>query len=160
MRAEQKIYKIHEIARWRGYKASGSHVVVTNGCFDILHVGHTTYLEAAKGNADYLLVGINSDRAVKLLKGDSRPINSEMDRALVVAALECVDAVCIFDDVSAANFLRLAKPDTWAKGGDYSSERIDVDELQTVRNGGGNLRIIPMVPGKSTTAVVEKLKIL
>lgn len=132
-------------------------MVVTNGCFDLLHVGHATYLESARREGDFLLVGVNGDSAVKALKGQNRPINSETDRALVLAALESVDAVCVFTDVRATRFLDLAAPDIYVKGGDYTLETLNQEERRVVESHGGRIVFIPFVPGKSTSSLVEKI---
>jgi rfaE bifunctional protein nucleotidyltransferase chain/domain len=134
----------------------GKRLVVTNGCFDLLHAGHVTYLEAARDHGDALLVGINSDAAVRSLKGPGRPVNSETNRALVVAALQSVDAVCIFAEVNAVPFLRKAKPDVYVKGGDYTLETINQDERRLVESVGGKIVLLPVVPGISTTSLLAK----
>ena len=148
-----------KLAEWREkFRSSGQKLVVTNGCFDLLHLGHVSYLEAARQNGDALLVGINSDSAVRGLKGEGRPVNSEEDRALVVAALESVNFVSVFPDVRATDFLALAKPDIYVKGGDYTLETLNKEERSTVEKNGGRIVLIPFVPGKSTTSVLNKLK--
>ena len=114
-----KLIDFAGLTSWRQQQRElGRRVVVTNGCFDLLHVGHATYLEAARAEGGCLLVGVNSDASVRALKGPSRPIHSELDRAMLVAALGCVDAVCVFGEVSAQRFLGVAQPDVWAKGAD------------------------------------------
>lgn len=138
-------------------RASGKKLVVTNGCFDLLHLGHVTYLESARNQGDALLVGLNGDDSVRQLKGDSRPLNSETDRAAVVAALQSVDGVCIFAEKTALRFLTAARPDVYVKGGDYTLATINQDERQAVEQGGGSIVILPFVPGKSTTALLEKI---
>lgn len=132
-------------------------MVVTNGGFDLLHVGHVAYLEQARQLGDVLLVGLNSDASVRALKGPERPINPEVDRATVLAALESVSAVCIFTDPRATRFLELAQPDIYVKGGDYTLETLDPDERRVVEQVGGEIVFIPFVPGKSTTALVRKI---
>jgi D-glycero-beta-D-manno-heptose 1-phosphate adenylyltransferase len=144
-----------ELSTWRSaLRDRGKTLVVTNGCFDLLHLGHVAYLEAARAHGDVLLVGINSDASVRALKGPERPINPESDRAAVVAALQSVDAVCIFEDRSALRFLSAARPDLWVKGGDYTLETIDQDERQAIEAVGGRVVLIPLVPGKSTTRLL------
>src|SRR5512139_4063214 len=101
-------------------RARGKRLVVTNGCFDVLHLGHVTYLETARSQGDALLVGVNSDEAVRQLKGPGRPVTPETDRAAVLAALESVDGVCIFAESTATRFLAAAQPDIYVKGGDYT----------------------------------------
>jgi rfaE bifunctional protein nucleotidyltransferase chain/domain len=154
-----KAVPYEKLAEWREkFRSSGKKLVVTNGCFDLLHLGHVSYLEAARQNGDALLVGINSDSAVRGLKGEGRPVNSEEDRALVVAALESVNFVSVFPGVRATDFLALAKPDIYVKGGDYTLETLNKEERSTVEKNGGRIVLIPFVPGKSTTSVLNKLK--
>lgn len=131
--------------------------MVTNGCFDILHAGHISYLEAARSQGDALLVGLNGDASVRELKGPNRPINAEADRAVVLGALECVDAVCIFPEKHATRFLSMAAPDVYVKGGDYTVETLNQEERRAVEQAGGRIIIIHFVPGKSTTALLEKI---
>jgi D-glycero-beta-D-manno-heptose 1-phosphate adenylyltransferase len=152
-----KIIPYGDLEAWRGQFRGKKRLVVTNGCFDLLHLGHVTYLETARNLGDMLLVGVNSDAAVRGLKGEGRPVNTEYDRAAVLAALEAVDAVCIFPDVRATNFLAAAKPDIYAKGGDYTLETLDQTERRTVESAGGKIELIPFVPGKSTTKLLQKL---
>lgn len=138
-------------------RASGRKLVVTNGCFDLLHVGHVTYLETARGFGDALLVGVNSDAGVRLLKGESRPVTPEEDRALVLAGLQSVDAVCIFPGKTAAAFLEVAQPDIYVKGGDYTLDQLNQEERGIVERCGGKIIVAPLVPGRSTTAVLKKI---
>ena len=158
MSFRDKIIPWDGLAAWRAaVRAAGRKLVVTNGCFDLLHLGHVTYLEKARQQGDALLVGVNSDAAVRQLKGRERPVNTESDRAAVLAALASVDGVCIFSEKTATRFLALARPDIYVKGGDYTLETLDQDERRTVEQSGGAIVIIPMVPGKSTTALLEKI---
>ena len=138
-------------------RASGKRLVVTNGCFDLLHVGHVTYLETARHQGDALLVGLNGDESVRHLKGADRPIAPEDDRAAVLSALESVDGVCIFAEPAATRFLAAAQPDVYVKGGDYTLETLNQEERQAVERAGGRIVIIPFVPGKSTTAMLKKI---
>ena len=143
---------------WRKQiRAAGKKLVVTNGCFDILHLGHVTYLETARNFGDALLVGVNGDEATRQLKGAGRPVNSENDRAAILAALASVDGVCIFADATATKFLERAQPDIYVKGGDYTLETLNQDERRAVEMAGGKIKLIPFVPGKSTTALLEKI---
>lgn len=159
MNLRGKIISPSDLPGWRrAQRAAGKRLVATNGCFDLLHPGHVTYLEAARNRGDVLLVGLNSDESVRQLKGPSRPLNNEADRALVLAGLESVDAVCIFPERSAARFLETVQPDIYVKGGDYTVETLDQEERRIVENGGGEIVIIPMVPGKSTTELLGRLK--
>jgi rfaE bifunctional protein nucleotidyltransferase chain/domain len=153
-----KIIAWDELPQWRkSFRASGKKLVVTNGCFDILHLGHVTYLETARNFGDALLVGVNGDEATRQLKGAGRPVNSEIDRASVLAALENVSAVCIFSEKTAEKFLERAQPDIYVKGGDYTLDTLNQDERRAVENSGGKTIIISFVPGKSTTALLEKI---
>jgi len=138
-------------------RSAGKRLVVTNGCFDLLHPGHVTYLDGARALGDCLLVGLNSDDAVRQLKGPERPVNSEQDRAVVLAALESVGGVCIFREKTATRFLEAAQPDIYVKGGDYTLETINQEERRTVERAGGKISILPVVPGKSTTALLKKI---
>jgi D-glycero-beta-D-manno-heptose 1-phosphate adenylyltransferase len=153
-----KILSLETLSTWReSQREQGKKLAVTNGCFDLLHAGHVTYLEEARNQADALLVGVNGDAAVRLLKGPGRPLNRELDRASVLAALASVDAVCIFPEHTATRFLALARPDIYVKGGDYSVETLNPEERQTVVDAGGTIVIMSVVPGISTTSLVRKL---
>jgi D-glycero-beta-D-manno-heptose 1-phosphate adenylyltransferase len=161
MNFRDKIIAWDKLSEWRKqFRASGKKLVVTNGCFDILHLGHVTYLETARNFGNVLLVGVNGDGATRQLKGTGRPVNSENDRAAILAALESVSAVCIFADTTATRFLAAAQPDIYVKGGDYTLETLNQDERQAVENSDGQIKIIPFVPGKSTTALLEKISLL
>lgn len=156
--ARDKILSVEQLPVWReAARAAGRKVVITNGCFDLLHVGHVTYLEMARSQGDILLVGLNGDQSVRELKGPGRPLNPEWDRAVVLAALESVGAVFIFPEKRATRFLRLAQPDVYVKGGDYTIETLDQGERQAVEEGGGRIVIIPFVPGKSTTGLIQRM---
>jgi len=154
----EKIVSLDDLPRWREqFHVSGRKLVITNGCFDLLHAGHVTYLEAARNLGDALLVGVNGDASVRSLKGEGRPLNSEQDRAFVLAALEAVTGVCIFPEVRATRFLELAHPDVYVKGGDYTVDSLDAHERQAVEHGGGRIVILPFVPGKSTTGLLQRM---
>ena len=158
MSFREKIISWDQLPAWRArMRASGRKLVVTNGCFDLLHLGHVTYLQDARKQGDALLVGINGDQSVRELKGPDRPLNDEQDRAAVVAALESVEAVCIFAERTATRFLAAAQPDIYIKGGDYTLETLNQEERRTVEQAGGRIVIIPFVPGKSTTALLKKI---
>jgi rfaE bifunctional protein nucleotidyltransferase chain/domain len=153
-----KIISWDNLPQWReALRQSGRKLVATNGCFDLLHLGHVSYLESARNQGDVLLVGVNGDDGVRQLKGPTRPVNEEFDRAAVLAALQSVDGVCIFADKTATRFLAHAKPDIYVKGGDYTLETLNQDERRTVEQAGGRIVILPFVPGKSTTAILEKI---
>ena len=145
-------------ARWaQGLQATGRKVVFTNGCFDLLHVGHVRYLEAARSLGDGLIVGVNTDASVaRLMKGPGRPLNPEGDRARVLAALACVDRVVLFgEDTPLALITRLA-PDILVKGGDYQLDEIVGREVVLAR--GGRVVALPFLPGYSTTGLIERLR--
>lgn len=137
-------------------RAQGKTIVTTNGCFDILHVGHVRYLEKAKSFGDVLIVALNSDKSVKSIKGDSRPINNENDRAEILSALRSVDYVVLFDEDSPIKLLLQIKPDVHTKGADYTVETLP--EAKGIIEAGGRIEFISFVEGKSTTAVIEKMR--
>jgi D-glycero-beta-D-manno-heptose 1-phosphate adenylyltransferase len=147
-----------ELPSWRAeMRARGKTLVVTNGCFDLLHLGHVNCLEAARNPGVALLVGVSGDHSVRALKGAGRPVNNEQDRTAVLAGLESVDAVCIFSDKTALRFLSVARPDICTKDGDYVLETLNQDERHVVEQAGGRIIILPFVPGKSTTDILQKL---
>ena len=132
-----KIIAWDKLPAWRAaMRASGKKLVVTNGCFDILHLGHVTYLESARNLGDALLVGVNGDDSARQLKGPGRPVNSEADRAAVLAALASVDGVCIFAEKTAMKFLAAAQPDIYVKGGDYTPGHVESGRTPRGRIGG------------------------
>lgn len=134
---------------------SGKKVVFTNGCFDILHVGHVKYLQEAKAQGDILVVGINADASVRKLKGEQRPIQNEVDRGEVLSALACVDYVAIFEEDTPENLIKLIKPDVLVKGGDWKVEQIVGSDF--VMSYGGKVKSLQFVQGKSTTNIVSKI---
>ncbi len=137
-------------------RKKGKRIVTTNGCFDLLHLGHVRYLQEAQKLGDVLVVGINSDASVRKLKGKDRPLNPETDRAEVVAALRCVDYTFIFHEDDPVRFVEELKPDVHAKGGDYTLDRII--ERTAVESGGGKVVLLGMVKGKSTTGLINRFK--
>ena len=137
---------------------SGKRVVLTNGCFDLLHVGHIRYLQAARALGDVLIVGLNGDRSVRELKGAHRPLNNEQDRAELLAALECVDFVTIFQEPRATRLLETVAPAIYAKGGDYTRETLNAEERAVLEKIGADIRIIPFEKGYSTSGLIEKLR--
>lgn len=154
-----RIVTAEELASLRDeMQASGRRLVFTNGCFDLLHAGHVRYLQQARELGDALAVGLNSDRSVRELKGEGRPINAQDDRAEVLAALACVDFVVIFDGKRATDVLRTVRPHLYAKGGDYTPDSLDADERGALLDAGAEIKILPLVPGRSTTSVVERLR--
>ena len=138
------------------FAATGRKLVFTNGCFDLLHVGHVRYLQAARALGDALLVAVNGDDSVRALKGPTRPINTEDDRAEVLAALACVDFVTLFHSPRVTDLVRTIRPHVYAKGGDYTVESLDPGERSALEEAGADIRILPLVPGRSTTAIIEK----
>jgi len=136
------------------FKEKGKKIVFTNGCFDILHAGHVRYLETAKSFGDILMVGVNSDESVKTLKGETRPINNEQDRALLIASLEAVDYVVIFNEDTPYELIKAIKPDTLVKGGDYEDQKVVGQDLVS------ELKLVNFIEGKSTTRTIEKIQSL
>lgn len=136
----------------------GKTVVTTNGCYDILHVGHVRYLQKTKEIADYSVVMLNSDVSVKKNKGDNRPINNELDRAEILCALSCVDYVVIFDEKSPCKLLDEIKPNFHTKGADYTLKTLPQEERDVIIKNNINVKFIEFVQGKSTTNTIEKMK--
>lgn len=135
------------------WRAQGLKLVVTNGCFDLLHAGHITSLEAARSHGNVLIVGVNSDASVRSLKGPERPLNNQDDRARVIAALACVSAVTIFDEITAENLLDLVRPHVYVKGGDYNPETLP--EYPISQRYNIEMVFIPLVDGHSTTNLID-----
>ena len=141
--------------RWR--QAQRGRVVFTNGVFDLLHSGHVDILHGARQEGEALVVGVNSDASVRRLgKGDERPVRLQADRAYVLAALECVDAVVVFDEETPLELVRALAPDVIVKGGDYSPESVVGADI--VRARGGRVVIVPLTPGQSTTSIIERMR--
>jgi rfaE bifunctional protein nucleotidyltransferase chain/domain len=154
-----KTVPLNELAgRVEKLRASGKKIVATNGCFDLLHLGHIRYLEAARKLGDILVVGLNGDQSVRELKGPGRPVNNEKDRASILAALEYVDLVAIFPELRATQFIERTAPDVYVKGGDYSSETLDAEERAALQKIGSKIEIVPFEKGYSTSALLEKLR--
>lgn len=149
LKIDELVKEINEL------KKAGKVIVSTNGCFDILHVGHVRYLQKSASLGDILVVYLNSDRSVKALKGDSRPLNNENDRAEVLSGLGCVDYVVIFDEDTPVNFIAQVKPNIHTKGGDYDVNSLP--EAKVVMENGGRLEFISFVEGKSTTNIINKM---
>lgn len=139
----------------RNIKTAGKTIVFTNGCFDILHAGHVRYLSAARTLGDCLIVGLNSDQSVRNLKGPARPVNCQEDRAEVLAALAAVDYVVIFQEITAENIVTEIKPDIYAKGGDYTIEKLP--ESKIVAAQGGRTILVPEVPGRSSSNIISRM---
>ena len=156
---KNKIVDIEELARRSTeLRAAGKKLVATNGCFDLLHVGHVRYLQAARALGDALVVGVNGDDSARELKGPGRPLNNEKERAEVLAALECVDLVTIFPELRATRFIQAAAPAIYAKGGDYSAETLNAEERNALQKIGTEIRIIPFEKGYSTSRLLERLR--
>jgi rfaE bifunctional protein nucleotidyltransferase chain/domain len=152
-----RVLSLHEaILRFGREKRNGRCLVFTNGCFDLLHPGHVETLEKARELGDVLIVGVNSDRSVREMKGTGRPIVPEQERAEVLAALECVDAVVIFDEPTPRAIVEALLPDVLVKGGDWASDQIIGRE--EVEGAGGKVVSVPVVAGYSTSAMVEKIR--
>lgn len=137
-------------------RKEGKKIAFTNGCFDIIHVGHVRYLREAKKTADVLVLALNSDSSVRAIKGAKRPLVSAEDRAEVIAALEFVDLITIFEELTPLELINYLKPDILIKGGDWPEEKIVGRE--EIKKWGGRVVIIPEVTGKSTTNIVKKIK--
>ena len=148
----QELFHLCEKLRMDGKK-----IVATNGCFDLLHIGHVRYLQAARALGDFLVVGLNGDRSVRELKGTGRPITTEADRAEVVAALQCVDLVTIFPQMRATQFLLAVRPAIYVKGGDYSPESLDEEERAVLTEIGAATRLVPFETGYSTSGLIEQI---
>ena len=142
-------------AKVKAWKATKQKIVFTNGCFDLLHAGHVTYLEAAKKAGDKLILGLNTDRSVSALKGPTRPVIHENDRARVLAALEAIDAVILFDEDTPLNLIDVIRPDVIVKGDDYTEEQVVGGK--EVKSWGGEVKLIPLVQGRSTSKIIEKM---
>ena len=153
-----KIVKFEELSqRCEKFRLGGKKIVATNGCFDLLHLGHVRYLQAARALGDFLAVGLNGDRSVCELKGTGRPITTETDRAEILAALQCVDLVTIFPQMRATQFLAAVRPAVYVKGGDYSTESLDEDERTVLKKIGTEIRLIPFETGYSTSGLIEQI---
>ena len=156
---EQKI--IRDMVAWQRWRSTviGCTIVFTNGCFDLLHYGHIQLLQSAKfqpGNGVTLVVGVNSDASVRQLKGPTRPLVPEQQRLAVIASLEAVDHCVIFHEKRCDLLIRAIRPDIWLKGGDYTVDRLNAEERWALGEVGADIHILPLVPGKSTTAMIEK----
>jgi D-beta-D-heptose 7-phosphate kinase/D-beta-D-heptose 1-phosphate adenosyltransferase len=136
-------------------RREGRRVVFTNGCFDLIHRGHVEYLRQARGMGDLLVVGLNTDRSVRELKGPQRPLNSQDDRARVLAALEMVDYICLFDEDTPARLIQAVVPDVLVKGGDYGPD--EIVGRDTVEAAGGKVVTVPLTNGYSTQGLIEKI---
>jgi rfaE bifunctional protein nucleotidyltransferase chain/domain len=155
--AMNKLMSAAELSRIRSEMgAAGKSLVFTNGCFDILHVGHVRYLQEARALGDALVVAVNGDASVRALKGPTRPVNSELDRAEVLAGLGCVDFVVLFHTERVTDVVSEIRPHVYAKGGDYTVATLDAGERGALEAAGSRIVILPLVPGKSTTATLAR----
>jgi rfaE bifunctional protein nucleotidyltransferase chain/domain len=154
-----KILSLAEM-RKRGeeIRQAGQKMVLTNGCFDLLHVGHVRYLQEARRLGDFLVVAVNGDKSVRKLKGANRPINAAEDRAEILAALECVDFVTTFPEPRVTSVIEALRPAIYVKGGDYTAETLDPEEVAALRKVGAEVRTLRLVPGKSTSAIIQRMK--
>jgi len=140
------------------FRAQGRKLVLTNGCFDLLHAGHVRYLQAARALGDALAVAINGDDSVRALKGEGRPLNNENDRAEIVAALACVDYVVVFPEVRVTGLIEKVRPAIYVKGGDYTPASLHPEERAALEKIGAAIRILPFEPGHSTSGLIERMK--
>ena len=153
-----KIVDLKELSdRCEKLRLAGKRIVATNGCFDLLHVGHVRYLQAARALGEALIVGLNGDHSVYDLKGAGRPITNQNDRAEILAALECVDLVTVFPEIRATKFLTTVRPAVYVKGGDYTSETLDQEERVILKEIGAAIRLIPFETGYSTSGLIEQI---
>ena len=154
----KKILSLREAVKWREQlRQNGQTLVITNGCFDIMHRGHAEYLYESAKCGDALLILTNSDRAVKMLKGDRRPVVDEFNRAYLLGALSFVDAVVIFDAKRCNRELAMLQPNFYVKGGDYTLDKLDQDEREALLSSGSEIIFKPFIPGFSTTTLIEKI---
>jgi rfaE bifunctional protein nucleotidyltransferase chain/domain len=159
MMSVSKIKTEQELATVRkALNAEGRRLVFTNGCFDLLHVGHVRYLQAAQALGDALVIAVNGDESVRALKGPTRPINNERDRSEVLAALACVDYLVLFNTTRVTELVRAIRPHIYVKGGDYRIESLDSGERAALVEIGAEIHILPLIPGKSTTALIKKME--
>jgi rfaE bifunctional protein nucleotidyltransferase chain/domain len=153
-----KIVELEELSdRCEKLRSAGKKIVATNGCFDLLHVGHVRYLQAARALGDLLVVGLNGDGSIHELKGAGRPITTQSDRAEILAALACVDLVTIFPEIRATRFLAAVRPAVYVKGGDYTSETLDEEERATLKEIEAAIRLITFETGYSTSGLIEQI---
>jgi rfaE bifunctional protein nucleotidyltransferase chain/domain len=153
-----KIVELEELSdRCEKLRSAGKKIVATNGCFDLLHVGHVRYLQAARALGDILVVGLNGDGSVHELKGAGRPITNQNDRAEILAAMECVDLVTIFPEIRATTFLAAVRPAVYVKGGDYTPRTLDEEELASLKKIEAEIRLIPFETGYSTSGLIEQI---
>jgi len=154
-----KILSLSQLSqRANEIRRAGQRLVLTNGCFDLLHVGHVRYLQQARKLGDFLIVAVNGDESVRALKGAGRPLNSEEDRAEILAALECVDFVTVFPARRATAVIEALRPAIYAKGGDYTLDSLDPEEVAALKSVGAEIKTLALVPGKSTSSLIERMQ--
>jgi rfaE bifunctional protein nucleotidyltransferase chain/domain len=157
--AAGRVLSLEEAVEWRRQAAvAGRRVVLTNGVFDLLHRGHLEYLLNSAKLGDVLMVAVNSDESVRALKGPSRPLNNERDRAFALACLRCVDASFVFNGPRLHGEIRALKPDVYTKAGDYTMETLDAGEREALLECGALIKIMPFVAGHSTTSLIERMR--
>ena len=153
-----KIVDLEELSnRCEKLRSAGKKIVATNGCFDLLHVGHVRYLQGARALGDLLVVGLNGDRSVHELKGAGRPITTQSERAEILAALACVDLVTVFPEIRATKFLAAVRPAVYVKGGDYTPRTLDEEEGAILKEIDATIRLIPFEAGYSTSGLIEQI---
>lgn len=156
---ETWIATVESVRSFRDQLASeGKKLVFTNGCFDLLHAGHVRYLRQARALGDALVVALNSDASVTLLKGPSRPVNTQEDRAEILMALQSVNGVLVFDEPRVTRLIEAIEPHVYAKGGDYTMDTLDAGERDALVRVGSAIALLPLVPGRSTTSTLDRVK--
>lgn len=159
MAGPHKLVELDELAKIvTEEQQAGRKVVFTNGCFDIIHTGHILYLQAARKLGDALVIALNSDESVRELKGPTRPIKGQEERALILAAMDAVDYVVIFETVRATPVIQAVQPDVYVKGGDYTLETLDPEERAALEECGAQIVILPEIEGFSTTKVIQQVR--
>ncbi len=154
-----KLFSLDGAVAWREQqRAAGRRVVLTNGVFDLLHTGHLYYLQQARRLGDALVIALNADASVRALKGPARPVQTEVQRAYALAALECVDAVVIFRAPRLTAEIRALRPDVYGKAGDYTLATLNPEERAALEEGGAQIEFLPFLPGFSTTALIARIK--
>lgn len=156
--ASPKLLALEQLVKRRAaHAARGERVVLTNGCFDLLHAGHIHFLQQARAAGDALFVAINSDASVRALKGPGRPVQSEHERAFALSALACTDALCLFREPRLTAEIRALRPDIYVKAGDYSLETLDATERAALQEIGAEIRFLPFLPGFSSTDLIRRI---
>ena len=154
-----KLRLLGEAVAWRDdFRRTGRRVVLTNGVFDLLHTGHLYFLKQARGRGDALIVALNADSSVKALKGPSRPVQNQVQRAYALGALECVDGITLFAEPRLTNEIRALRPDVYCKAGDYSLEKLNSEERGALGEVGARIEFLPFLPGFSTTDLIARIK--